>query len=62
MFYVDTLGLPVIIPDTKEPVLLGSAMLAACASRDIHDLEVRPILDESCRSKYPNTSMGASRE
>lgn len=33
-------GLPVVLPEQKEAVLLGAAMLGACASRDCSSIQV----------------------
>ncbi|XP_069128185.1 FGGY carbohydrate kinase domain-containing protein-like isoform X2 [Argopecten irradians] len=38
--HVDVTGLPLILPDEEESVLVGAAMLGACASNDFPSLEV----------------------
>jgi len=35
------LGIPLVLPDNEESVLLGSAILGACASKDFADIPVR---------------------
>ncbi|XP_025109637.1 FGGY carbohydrate kinase domain-containing protein-like isoform X2 [Pomacea canaliculata] len=37
--HADVLGLPVILPDTKESVLLGAAILGACASGNFKSIQ-----------------------
>lgn len=33
-------GLPVVLPDQKEAVLIGAAVLGACASQDYSSIQV----------------------
>ena len=42
---LDTLfvGLPVLIPENEESVLLGSAILAACASQEFPSVQVQYV-------------------
>ncbi|KAK7058758.1 hypothetical protein SK128_024873, partial [Halocaridina rubra] len=41
--HADSLGLPVLIPHTKQSVLLGSAMLGAVASGDFPDVAATAV-------------------
>lgn len=34
-------GVPVLIPENEESVLLGSAILAACAAQEYPDIQVQ---------------------
>ena len=37
---VDAVGLPIVIPNSNESVLLGAAILGACASKRFHSIQV----------------------
>lgn len=37
--HADVIGVPILIPDNKESVLLGSAILGACASKKFHNID-----------------------
>ncbi len=43
-------GLPIILPNATEGVILGSAILGACASRDFSSIQV-------CNFIWPHTSI-----
>jgi len=36
-------GLPVLIPENEESVLLGAAILAACASQEFPNIQVQYV-------------------
>jgi len=38
------LGLPILIPDNEESVLLGAAILAACASQEFPSVQVQCVI------------------
>lgn len=45
-------GLPVVLPDQTEAVLLGAAVLGACASQDYSSIQV----NDTWTQKRSNTS------
>ena len=51
--HADVTGLPIIIPDVTEPVLLGSAMLGACASSEFQTIQVFEV-DWHSSVHYPS--------
>lgn len=52
--HADAIGLPVVVPDCSEPVLLGAAMSAAAAAKGIPVRNSVPSMAGGCTVLQPN--------
>lgn len=50
-------GLPVVLPDQMEAVLLGAAVLGACASQDYSSIQVKLQTEKSIQKSFPTVDV-----
>lgn len=56
--HAEACALPVLVPDESEMVLVGSAMLAACAAKVFTSLEAASIgMASRCAVVHPNPTL-----